>query len=93
LGDGAGASFDWHVQELACSGLTLAEPRFNDGKIGPRSARAVTGRQQLQDARIGCLQQDGAVFVERSLADADGAVLASNEIPAIAIRATQPSRE
>jgi hypothetical protein len=93
LGDGAGTSFAWHTHERACGELTLSEPRLNDGWIGPRTAREVTGKQQLQGPRIGNLQQDGAVFAERSLADAEGAMPASNEIPAIAAMATQPNRE
>lgn len=92
MGDGTGASGARHMHERACGERTLSERRLNDGWIGPCTASEVTGTQQLQDARIGCLQQDGAVFAERSLADAEGAMPASNEAPAIAMMATQPNR-
>ena len=81
------------MHERACGELTLSEPGLNDGWIGPRIAWEVTGKQQLQGARMGCLQQDRAVFAERSLADAEGAMPASNATPAIAVMATQPIRE
>ena len=93
LGDGTGTSDAWQAHKLARGELALSEPRLNDGWIGPRTVWKVTGKQQLQDARIGRLQQDRAVFAERSLADAEGAMPASNATPAIAAMAIQQDRE